>query len=81
MTFDGVKMSKMPAGICADCLKAHTMDELTATPNVAKLLEPQLRDTTLLTLAEAKDKLDPDFCLEDYVDESGLREIYEMDDE
>ena len=75
------RMSATPAGICADCLKAHTMDELTAAPNVAKLLEPQLRDTTLLTLAEAKDKLDPDFCHEDYVDEAGLREIYEMDDE
>lgn len=81
VTFDGVRMSKMPAGICADCLKAHTMDELTAAPNVAKLLEPQLRDTTLLTLAEAKAKLDLGFCIEDYVDEAGFREIYEMDDE
>lgn len=81
VTFDGVRMSKMPAGICPDCLKMHTMDELTAAPEVANLLVPQLRDTTLLTLAEAKDKLDPDFCLEDYVDEAGLLEIYEMDDE
>ena len=71
----------MPAGIWADRLTAHEVDELPATPTVPKLLAPQLRDTTLLTLAEAKDKLDPDFCLEDYVDESGLREIYEMDDE
>ena len=81
VTFDGVRMSKMPAGICPDCLKMHTMDELTAAPDVAKLLEPQLRGTTLLAIAEAKDKLDPDFCLDDYVDEAGLREIYEMDNE
>ena len=78
---NGERMTAISAGVCANCLKTHTMDELTAAPNVAKLLEPQLRDTTLLTLAEAKDKLDPDFCLEDYVDEAGLREIYEMDDE
>ncbi len=74
-------MSAISAGVCANCLKAHTMDELTAAPEVANLLVPQLRDTTLLTLAEAKVKLDPDFCLEDYVDEAGIREIYEMDDE
>ena len=70
----------MPAGICADCLKAHTMDELEAAPDVVKLLEPQLRDETLLAIAEAKAKLDLGFCIEDYVDEAGLREIYEMDD-
>lgn len=81
MTFDGVRMSKMPTGICPDCLKMHTMDELAAAPDVVKLLEPQLHDTMLHAIAEAKDKLDPDFCLEDYVDEAGIREIYEMDDE
>ena len=47
----------MPAGICADCLKMHTMDELTAAPEVVKLLVPQLREETLLAIAEAKDKL------------------------
>lgn len=73
VTFDGERMSATPAGICADCLKMHTMDELAAAPDVVKLLEPQLRDTTLLAIAEAKAKLDPDFCLEDYVDEAGLR--------
>ena len=57
VTFDGVRMSKMPAGICADCLKMHTMDELTAAPEVVKLLVPQLREETLLAIAEAKDKL------------------------
>ena len=78
---NGERMSATPAGICADCLKVHTMDELTAAPEVAKLLEPQLRDTTLIAIAEAKSKLDPDFNLDDYVDEAGLREIYEMDNE
>ena len=57
VTFDGVRMSKMPAGICPDCLKMHTMDELTAAPEVVKLLVPQLREETLLAIAEAKDKL------------------------
>lgn len=57
MTFDGVRMSKMPAGICPDCLKMHTIDELTAAPEVEKLLVPQLREETLLAIAEAKNKL------------------------
>ena len=78
---NGERMSATPSGICADCLKMHTMHEWTASPEVAKLLEPQLRDTTLIAIAEAKSKLDPDFNLDDYVDEAGLREIYEMDNE
>ena len=80
-TINGERMSAAPAGICADCLKTHTMDEIEAAPDVVKLLEPQLRKETLLAIAEAKDQLDPDFCLEDYVDEAEIREIYEMDDE
>ena len=54
---NGERMSATPAGICADCLKLHTMDELTAAPEVVKLLVPQLREETLLAIAEAKDKL------------------------
>ena len=69
----------MPAGICPDCLKMHTMDELAAAPDVVKLLEPQLRDTTLLAIAEAKDKLDPDFCLDDYFDEAGIHDFEHAD--
>ena len=78
-TLNGEKMSATPAGICADCLTTHTMEEIMCAPDVMKLLEPQLRDTTLLTIAEAKDKLDPDFCLGDYIDRTGLREIYAAD--
>lgn len=58
ISIDGVRMSKVPAGICADCLKTHTMDELTAASDVAKLLVSQLREETLLAIAEAKDNLD-----------------------
>lgn len=67
-----------PCGVCEDCLKAHTMDEIAVAPEFAKLLTPQpSAEATLMWTAIAKSKADSDFCLDDYLDEAGLRDVYE----
>lgn len=65
-------------GVCAECLKAHSMEEIAAAPEFKGLLTPkQAVITILLQTAVAKSKVDPDFCIDDYLDGAGLREAYD----
>lgn len=64
-------------GVCGDCLRNRTIEEMIAVPGYAKLLTSQTRAVILLETAEAKGKVDNDFRLDDFLDDYGLREIYE----
>ena len=64
-------------GVCGDCLRKLAIEEMIAAERFAKLLTPQKRVLILLKTAEAKKKVDDDFCFEDFLDDYGLRSDYE----
>ena len=65
-------------GVCEDCLRNLTIEEMIGAERFAKLLTTQqTRADVLLKTAMKKEKVDDYFCFEDFLDNYGLREIYE----
>lgn len=71
---DGEHVSFRSGGVCEECLRSKTMDEIMSAPRYAKFTENRAAgDPELLETADAKAKLDPDFDEDEFIDAAGLR--------
>jgi len=74
---DGKNVTFVGGGVCAECLKTHSMEDIAAAPEFKKLLTTQTRASILIKTADAKSETDSGFCFRSYLERMGLEEFYD----